>query len=248
MKEKIYTIPVTEAFKLDCECSMCVLEKNYEKKCLEYFLGPSLMEPDIRIKTNKMGFCQKHYELLYNKQSNRLGLGLIIDTHLREKNNILYEMFTPQRQNSRKVHFPYNKNKTVKNTVNNLLNELEKIQNSCIICDKISYTMDRYIDVIFYLYFKEDEFRKLFHSKKGFCLKHLGQLLEGGKKHLSSSKLSIFLNNLMEMQLINLTRINNEINWFTKKFDYKNRNKSWGNSKDSVSRSIQKIVGYSNLN
>ena len=28
MKEKIYEIPVNEAFEQDCECPICILEKN----------------------------------------------------------------------------------------------------------------------------------------------------------------------------------------------------------------------------
>ena len=43
MKEKIYTIPVTDAFRQDCECPICVLEKDLEDKAVEFILGPSLM-------------------------------------------------------------------------------------------------------------------------------------------------------------------------------------------------------------
>jgi len=38
MKEKIYTIPVTDAFNTDCECPMCVLEKKLEDENIEYVL------------------------------------------------------------------------------------------------------------------------------------------------------------------------------------------------------------------
>lgn len=82
MKEKIYTIQVTEAFRKDCECCMCILEKQLEDESVDYILGASLMEPDHHMITNEKGFCSKHFEMLYNKQENRLGLGLVIDTHL----------------------------------------------------------------------------------------------------------------------------------------------------------------------
>ena len=56
MKERIYTIPVSEAFREDCECPMCILEKRLEDDALKYTLGPSMMEPDSRIETNKKDF------------------------------------------------------------------------------------------------------------------------------------------------------------------------------------------------
>ena len=76
MKETIYTIPVNDAFDDESECPFCSMYKKLEKDCIDYTLGPSYMEDDIRAETDKIGFCQKHYSMLYNKQ-NRLGLALI---------------------------------------------------------------------------------------------------------------------------------------------------------------------------
>ena len=131
--------------------------------------------------------------------------------------------------------------------VDDLVEQLTDLENKCMILGKMGFTMDRYLDVIFYLWVKEKEFQDLFNSKKGFCLKHFRQLLEGTKKYLNSRYLPAFIDNLLKMQLENLVRIQKEVNWFTEKFDYRNVDAPWGNSKDAVPRSIQKIVGYSNL-
>ena len=252
MKEKIYTIPVTDAFKEDCECPMCILEKKLENEYIEYFLGPSLMEPDCRIETNNKGFCRRHFELLYNSQNNRLGLGLIVDTYLQEQNKKLKRAFGEGKHS----HVSFAKGLTSlitrkksdsKEFIDDVITVLEKIEESCAICSKLDYTMNRYIDVITYLWFKEEEFKKLFNSRKGFCLKHLKQLLEGAKKYLSPANSAVFAKNLLQMQLANMDRIQEEANWFTQKFDYRNNDKPWGNSKDALLRSIQKIVGYCNL-
>ncbi len=96
MKEKIYTIPVTEVFGEECECPMCLLEKRLEEEYVNYFLGPSLMEPDCRMDTNEKGFCRRHFEQLYNKQENRLGLGLMIDTHMQEQISRLKKAYCPR--------------------------------------------------------------------------------------------------------------------------------------------------------
>lgn len=254
MKEKIYTIPVTEAFGVECECPMCVLEKKLEDECIDYILGPSLMEPEGRIETNEKGFCKKHFEKLYNRQQNRLGLGLILETHLTQQNHNIGKVYESKKDAVKKD----SEMSTMKNLsskvsmkktdtdkmVDNLLEVLKELEGKCTVCGKLDHTMERYIDVILYLWFKENDFKALFNSKKGFCLKHLKDLLEGTKKFLNAKETAIFVSNLMEIQLENLERIREEVSWFAKKFDYRNNDAPWGNSKDAVPRSIQKIVGF----
>jgi len=36
-------------------------------------------------------------------------------------------------------------------------------------------------------------------------------------------------------------RLEGEIEWFTNKFDYRNQDKPWGNSRDAVKRSVNKL-------
>ncbi|MHB8062407.1 MAG: DUF6062 family protein [Ruminiclostridium sp.] len=257
MKEKIYTIPVSDAFAVDCECPLCVLQKKLEDESIEYALGASLMEPDKRQETNKLGFCKKHFEAMYNKQVNRLGLALMIDTFLQEKNSRIKKIFE-SKVNSLEKDAASGMVKNVSNKlsakqtdteklISELVTELDNIDRSCAICSKLEHTMDRYIDVIFYLYFKEPDFRETFHSKKGFCLNHLRQLLSSTKKFLNPNQAAIFTKNIMEMQLLHLERIEKEVDWFTKKFDYRFNDAPWGNSKDAVIRSIQKIRGNCDL-
>jgi len=38
-----------------------------------------------------------------------------------------------------------------------------------------------------------------------------------------------------------------DIEWFTLKFDYRNQDKPWGNSKDAVPRTIRKLLGRTDL-
>ena len=82
MKEELYTIPVNEALEQDGECLFCTLNKKLENDILDYILGPSYMEEDIRGETDKLGFCKKHYAQMFGAQ-NRLGVALMIDTHLK---------------------------------------------------------------------------------------------------------------------------------------------------------------------
>ena len=63
--EQIYTIPVNEAFEASAAdpslgCPLCALYRKLEENELDLILGASMMEPDVRILTNEMGFCPTH--------------------------------------------------------------------------------------------------------------------------------------------------------------------------------------------
>ncbi len=255
MKEKIYTIPVTEAFGEDCECPLCVLEKKLEDEYVTYFLGPSLMEPDHRLQTNNDGFCRRHFEQLYNSQENRLGLGLMIDTHMQEQLARLKKAYgsgpagTAGRQAFPKL---FGRKTSLSpddagGPLHKVMEILEALETGCAVCKKLEYTMERYIDVIFYLWSGEKDFKRIFESKKGFCMKHFKQLLEDSGKYLKPAETAAFTGILFNMQMENLDRIQKEVNWFTKKFDYRNTDAPWGNSKDALPRSIRKLKGLSQL-
>lgn len=258
MKEKIYTIPVNEAFSEDCECPLCLLESRLENENIDYFLGPSLMEPDCRIETNKKGFCQRHYERLYNRQENRLGLGLVTNTHIKEQlgkiresgKNLINAANDTKASGSLLGSLAGKlgvKGQTGSGVSAKLIDLLNGIENNCAVCGKLEYTMDRYLDVVMYLWSKEEEFRKIFSQKKGFCLVHFKMLILAAEKYLNSNDSRKFLGALVEQQIENLDRIEKELDWFTKKFDYRYNDAPWDNSKDALPRSIQKLKGYSNL-
>ena len=86
MAETIYTIPINEAFDKAEEserpiCPFCELYDMLENNALEAVMGAAMMEPDIRIETNKHGFCRGHFNKIYEK-GNRLGLALILESHI----------------------------------------------------------------------------------------------------------------------------------------------------------------------
>lgn len=258
MEEKIYTIPVNEAFAINCECSICELEKRFENECADYVLGPSLMESEKRIETNDKGFCTRHFELLYNKQANRLGLGLILDTYMLEQLSRISKIvgnteLLSNNQSGFKSFISSLSGKGIASkdgskAADKLLKYLEEHEKQCDICDKLDFTMDRYIDVILTIYFTEDDFRRKFNESNGFCLPHLKLLILGAKKYLSQSKSSEFCSKLFDIQLNNMDRIEKEVKWFTQKFDYRNADAPWGNSKDAIARGIVKMTGAKNLN
>ena len=132
--------------------------------------------------------------------------------------------------------------------IRSMIDKLNELEKSCTICEKINFNMDKFTDVILYLYFKEPEFKARFSAKKGFCLPHLKMLLEGSLKYLNKKQRNEFIIALMSLQMDNMDRIKEDVNWFTQMFDYKNRDASWKNSRDAIPRSIEKICGPCDLN
>lgn len=250
MQDSIYTIPVSEAFEKDCECPVCELKARFENDTVQYYVGPSLMEPDNRIETNETGFCARHFELMYNTKANRLGLGLVLDTYMQEQLKNIEKASKSKRISSKNgllKTFIKKDSNTADEKTDALITYLERHEKECCICKKLDYTMDRYIEIILGLYFTEKTFQERFKSGKGFCLPHLKLLLKKAANKYSENKYTEFANAVIKMQIENLERIEKEVDWFTKKFDYRNQDAPWGNSRDALIRGIKKMTGAENI-
>ena len=68
-------------------------------------------------------------------------------------------------------------------------------------------------------------------------------LYEYAEKTLNSSALNNFISDLNDIYINNFKRVTDELEWFIDKFDYKNENEPWKNSKDAIQRSILKTNG-----
>ena len=239
MKEQLYTIPVNEAFDTDCECPICTMYKSLEEDAIEFTMGPSYMEDDIRMETNKIGFCETHLKKLYGYQ-NRLGLALILQTHMAEVVKQVEGL-----SKSSKPHPPSLFKK--KDNSSPLVTYIHNIQKQCFVCDRVNRMFERYLVTTFYLYKKESEFRTKLKNSKGFCLKHYGMLYEKANSELSGAMLDDFIKDINEVFLSNMHRMEEDIEWFTNKFDYRYANEPWKNSKDALPRTIQKLGGIHDL-
>ena len=111
----------------------------------------------------------------------------------------------------------------------------------CVLCERLNNNMERYIYTILYMYRHEAEFPALFAQSKGMCLKHYQETLEMSPKHLSGETLEKFVDTLADLEVENFERLEKELEWFTLKFDYRNEDKPWGNSRDAVKRSVNKL-------
>ena len=242
MKETIYTIPVNDAYQAGGECPLCALQMTLDQQLLEYYLGPALMEPDVRKTTNQKGFCREHLQALYASESNRLGLGLTLHTHLKDVSADLLAQLDGAAAVGRRTLLS-GREKDYKDRLAATARAISVREADCAICDRLSQTMERYLDVIFYQYFQDPAFRETFDHGPGYCLPHLSLLVEGASRHLSQNQVSVFMPALASLQRRCLETLTDDVEWYTLKFDYRNSDKSWKNSKDALPRSIRRMSG-----
>ena len=84
MKEKLYTIPLMDAFRADDECPFCYIERDVEQNALDFVLGQdaSYMQDHVRMETDRIGFCRKHYEKMF-AYGETLANALILETRIK---------------------------------------------------------------------------------------------------------------------------------------------------------------------
>ena len=239
MKEQLYTIPVNDAFDADCECPVCSMFQSLETDAIEFTMGDSYMQDDVRMETNRIGFCDVHMKKLYEYQ-NRLGLALILQTHMDEVMKHVEQLCKSQKPSGPSLF-------KKKDSSSPLLTYIQDIQSSCYVCNRIERMFHRYLVTIFYLYKNDADFRTKLKNSKGFCLKHYAILYEEASKNLSGSMLDSFYQDLNDVFISNMHRVREDLEWFTNKFDYRYANEPWKNAKDALPRSVTKMNGIHEL-
>ena len=232
MKEQLYTIPVNDAFDQDCECPICAMRKQLEEDAINFTMGPSYMEDDIRMVTDRIGFCEKHVGKLYENQ-NRLGLALMLNTHMKKTITDIEKL------SQEKVAAPsLFKKKT--ETENGVVSYIQKLNTSCFVCDRIENVYKRYLATVFHCYSHDETFREKLLASKGFCTPHFGILYEMAPKELHGNVMQNFISDITKVYLNNIKRVQEDLEWFIDKFDYRNQDAPWKNSKDALPRSMTK--------
>lgn len=247
MKEKLYNIPLNDAFKANDECPFCFIERKLEEQTMDFVLGPgaSYMEDDVRAETDKMGFCRTHFKKMY-EYGNRLGVGLILKTHFQKLCKDLDEQAASFSPSKTSLLRPFKKMKAASAAEENPLAAWAKeTVSSCYICDHYKDAYARYIETFFDMFRKNAEFKDLFKDSKGFCLPHFADLAQAGDRLLSDKDKKEFFQILLPLMQENMHRIYEDLDWFCDKFDYKNKDADWKTSKDALQRGMQKAgSGY----
>ena len=248
MRYHIDTIPVWDAIKLEGECPLCALRRKTELGEAERYLGASVMEPDTRIQVNDLGFCRQHHAMLYT-MSNRLGHALMLESHTKVTRDRMKKTADALRHAAADyAKAPLGKlSKNGQKAIENIraqADTLTAMAGSCIMCNSIAENMDRYLHTFFHLYKNDTEFRERFTASKGVCLPHCADLIRVSLEELGSKEASSFIDMLMSLEEKNMDRIQEDVSWFIRKFDYRFQNEPWKNSQDAVPRTVNKLRGW----
>ncbi len=229
--EQIYTIPVNEALDAGaadatCGCPMCALYRKLEENELDLILGASMMEPDVRIKTNEQGFCRTHYDMMFVRK-NRLGMALTLESHLNELREdisagLLGNLLGRPDQRPQK--------------------RIAALEKSCYVCTRIDFHFHHMAETVALLFEADDDkgtFANKLKSQPYFCLPHYRLLLEKGAARLGKKQMADFTKILSGVVEHYMDTLREDVSWFCKKFDYRYENEPWKNSKDSVERAMR---------
>ncbi len=221
MDEKIYTIPVNMAFEKADGCPFCTLFRELEEAELDLILGASMMEPDIRIETNKKGFCSRHFAKMFTMK-NRLGMGLMLESHLEHiRSKVSAKPSILCRDSGLRA-----------------AENIDTLSDSCYVCDRIEGKISKMFVTAVYLWEREKQFRAYLKNQPYICLEHYRTFLRTAQKHLPKKLYPDFLEDINELQTRYLEKLSGDVSWFCKKFDYRYDQEPWGDSKDAVERAI----------
>lgn len=230
--EQLYTIPVNEAFDASaadpaCGCPMCALYNRLEENELSLILGASMMEPDVRKRTNEVGFCHRHFDMMFRRK-NRLGLGLILESHLEKVKGDLEgggigALFS--------------------GVGGETLRRLDRLEKGCYVCERVEGYLSRMFETVLLLWQNDAAFRDKCKAQPYFCLPHYRRLLAMGKETLGKKEFPDFYAALSQIEKNCLDALGKDVSWFCKKFDYRYDEEPWYNAKDAVERAIRFLSG-----
>ena len=226
MRDDICTIPVSEVFEKNDGCPICRMRDTIEERMIDYILGDAMMEPDVRIETNKVGFCEYHYDKMMSRRG-RLQLALMLQTHINEINEGIFK-------------------KKLFNTDSKKEQSAKKVSDSCFICSKIEWGMSRLIDTVYRCYENERDFRDMFNNQSAFCLPHYERLLNGATKKNMHSHCGEFSDNLNRITAEYSNKLYADLSKYCTMYDYRSReNADWGDCRDAVERTVAFLNGKS---
>lgn len=241
MKEQLHTIPIADAMANAGECPFCYIERKTEEHSMDYVLGhgASYMEADIRDMTDREGFCRSHFKKMFD-YGNSLGNAWILKTlYLRHLNEMdkEFQNFKPDSVGRKGL---FGKKDASGNSIVDWINKRES---TCFICTSVNNTFHAYMKTFFNMYKNDSDFRKQVADTQGFCLSHFKVLCEGADSMLNDKEREDFYRTMLPLMQKNTERVYEDVAWFIEKYDYKNKDADWKNSKDAIQRGMQKLRG-----
>lgn len=224
MRDDICTIPVSEVFELNDGCPICRMRNTVEARITDYIMGDAMMEPDVRIETNRVGFCEKHLNDMLSHRG-RLQLALMLQTHIAEINAGVFK-------------------KSFLTSASKRGAAAAEITGNCFICDKIEYGISRMIATIYRCYESERDFREMFNAQQAFCLPHYERLINGIDKRSMRRYGGELAENLTRITGEYAQKLYSQLSEYCTVYDYRSKKEAvTSECKESVERTVSFLSG-----
>jgi len=239
MQYHLDTIPVWEAMEWKQECPLCGLQRKTEAEEIERTLGAGVMEPAVRVEFNKRGVCRPHQRMLFDSQ-NRLGHALLMDSHVKEQLEAIQKL---RKQAQSAVDSQGGLFAKAVST-DSLIASLHTMEKPCAVCEAIETHMARYRYTFLHLWKTNADFQAAWKASHGVCLPHAAELMESAREHLSVKQQNTFAAEMLAFLADQLAQDEQDLDWFTRKFDYRNQAQPWGESKTALQRVVNRLRGW----
>ena len=226
MKPDITTIPITEIFSETDGCPICRMRRMLEERYVEYITGAAMMAPDVRVITNKVGFCHRHLSMMVNTGP-RLSNALLLQTHIDEIRTKL---------------FPKNGSDPPSKA---MLEGIRTLDGTCYVCDRVERDILHLLSTVYVQFGADEEFREQYKAQDYICLEHYAVVMANvSKKAMDKRALKAFYEATNALTKGYLDTLYDDVTHFTTMYDYRNVGGDYKNSKDSIEKSVRFLTTY----
>ena len=226
MRERNYTIPINEAYDVLDGCPVCRLYQKLEADSIAYITGAAMMEPDVRLETNRVGFCPAHFARMQAVQK-KLSLALMLESYLNDLHALCEQDFR----------------KTSKREFEEISGKFTEAADGCFVCAQVEERLSRCCSNIVWLWEHVEEFRRKTERQTSFCPTHLAKLLSHARAELPKKLVGEFYRAHCGVALRELSPLCEDISKFCKSFDHRFAGVPMGEERTAVERAIAYLTG-----
>ncbi len=217
MRESICSIPINEIFEPKDGCPFCRMRDMLEDRMATYITGAAMMEPNVRVETNKLGFCKTHFEQILERGS-RLSVALILESLLAQMEDELLAEKTP---------------------IKKVVTAGDARANSCFVCENVEKNMIHLSETVISLWQEEEDFRTLYAQQTHICTSHYSMITKLAMAKMRKKNVTAFVGVTAGLTRNYMDTLRSDVTHFCRMFDYRNAGGDWGNSRDAIERSIE---------
>jgi hypothetical protein len=231
---KLEISKVHDAYASPGECPLCLLEQEAERTYLRSFQHSRVMEPNVRVQTNRQGFCPGHFRRLYDGE-NKLGLGLVVHTHLQDLRTVVEAELDSLLKSAG--------GRNGRDRAAAEAAALAKRNGSCFICGLLEADVHRYVVTILYLWSRDPEFLPVFRASRGFCIPHFARVLGQASTAMRADRFERWLADAVPLMKASLESLDGDLRAFTQLHQAGAEGPGTDRERSALARTLQKIAG-----